>query len=186
MKEKVSKFLWISFLLLGCSNPQYKNESKHTNVTLRENPAANNALFLACKNGDLDAVRRSVADGANVNATDKDGATPLHWAVDQGSKDIVEYLVEHGADATTEDISGMTPISIAVSGGHWEILEWFVGECTTIDWSKMVWKDYNFHERFQRCQPAKYNEFSDFLNGRGINIYEFLQQTDVTIQHPES
>ena len=37
-------------------------------------------LFLHCKYGNIKGVKRHLADGANVNAKDDDGDTPLDYA----------------------------------------------------------------------------------------------------------
>ena len=41
---------------------------------------AKGTLFLDCKYGDIKGVKRHLADGANVNAKDDDGDTPLDYA----------------------------------------------------------------------------------------------------------
>ena len=46
---------------------------------------------------DLEKVKLMVAHKADVNAKDKDGATPLRWAIDHGKKDIADLLRQHGA-----------------------------------------------------------------------------------------
>ena len=45
---------------------------------------------LACAEALLDA-------GADVNATDKNSNTPLHYAAGYGRKDVVEVLMKSGA-----------------------------------------------------------------------------------------
>ena len=58
----------------------------------------NEDLFNACKKGDFEAVKNAVSNGANVNAADKEGHTPIghsfFWP------DIVGYLLDHGADVS--------------------------------------------------------------------------------------
>jgi ankyrin repeat protein len=38
----------------------------------------------AARRGDVDAVRRLIASGADVNAAGGDGMTSLHWAAERG------------------------------------------------------------------------------------------------------
>ena len=64
-----------------------------------------------------------IANGANANAKDEDGATPLHLAADTGHKDIVELLISKGADVNAKDEDETTPLYIAVEEGHTEIAD---------------------------------------------------------------
>ncbi len=54
-------------------------------------------LIEAVQNGDLDLVKRLISKGADVNAKDKYGKTPLHYADDEGHIYIVMYLISKGA-----------------------------------------------------------------------------------------
>ena len=51
------------------------------------------------------------AHGAEVNATDRKGWTPLHFALARWpTVEIVEILLDHGADPTAADDEGATPL----------------------------------------------------------------------------
>jgi tetratricopeptide (TPR) repeat protein len=62
--------------------------------------------------GDIDQVKRLVTDGANLDAKDKSGRTPLHYAAFANRKGMVELLVTWGANHNTKDKDGFTPL-------HW-------------------------------------------------------------------
>jgi ankyrin repeat protein len=47
--------------------------------------------------GDFHAVRTLTEQGADVNATDSGGKTPVYFAALSGHVDIYEYLIAHGA-----------------------------------------------------------------------------------------
>ena len=49
-------------------------------------------------------------NGADVNATDNDGKTPLHLAACFGNIEVAQVLIEHGADINQVDQHGMTPL----------------------------------------------------------------------------
>ena len=60
-------------------------------------------MFEAARDGDVDALRALLADGADVNARDeRDNTSALHWAAASGSLDCVRVLVEAGADVIGE------------------------------------------------------------------------------------
>jgi len=59
--------------------------------------------------------------GAIVNATDKEGQTPLHSAVIADNIDAVGILLEQSADPQMKDISGKTPLDIAEDRGNKKI-----------------------------------------------------------------
>lgn len=75
------------------------------------------------------AASRSVSDtslllqrGADVNARDNRGWTPLHSAVSAGQSRIVQILLLKGADTTLENNRGETPVEMANRRGNAEIV----------------------------------------------------------------
>ena len=79
------------------------------------------ALRSAALDGNIEAVKRQLAAGANVNAPNTDGVTHLAVAVDKGHKEIVEILIANGADVNARNKYGWTPLHEAASGGYMEI-----------------------------------------------------------------
>ena len=51
--------------------------------------------------------------GADVNARDHNGYTPLHHAASRGDSEMILYLVENGADATAVSRRGQTTADMA-------------------------------------------------------------------------
>ncbi|XP_073442034.1 poly [ADP-ribose] polymerase tankyrase-2 isoform X1 [Dendrobates tinctorius] len=80
-------------------------------------------LFEACRNGDVERVRKLVASD-NVNGRDTAGrkSTPLHFAAGFGRKDVVEYLLQSGANVHARDDGGLIPLHNACSFGHAEVV----------------------------------------------------------------
>jgi len=52
-----------------------------------------------------------------VNATQPDGTTPLHWAVDRDRPDIVQMLIRAGANVKAANRYGATPLWLASVNG---------------------------------------------------------------------
>src|SRR6185295_2036078 len=59
-------------------------------------------------------IRCLLAAGANINAQDKNGATPLHRAVRTRCAAAVSCLLKAGSDPTLKNKSGSTPFHLAV------------------------------------------------------------------------
>ena len=61
--------------------------------------------------GNVEAVKQHLADGADVNVKDEArGLTPLHFATQNGQKEIVELLIADGAYVNAKMNNGMTPL----------------------------------------------------------------------------
>ncbi len=55
--------------------------------------------------------------GAQVNARNQEGVTPLHKATEQNHKAYIEFLIRNGADVNCSDAEGNRPLHIAVKRG---------------------------------------------------------------------
>ncbi|MEV8469044.1 ankyrin repeat domain-containing protein [Fluviibacterium sp. DFM31] len=75
--------------------------------------AAYDGLFLAAHVGDLDAIQRHVTAGADVNARDPKGRTPLHVAAFASSDAALRALAEAGADMNALDGRAYDVVTIA-------------------------------------------------------------------------
>jgi len=62
----------------------------------------------------LPAIRYLVEEhGADVNARDLNGYSPLHHAAARGDNELILYLIEHGADPTVVSRRGQTTADMA-------------------------------------------------------------------------
>ncbi len=78
-------------------------------------------LIDAAQSGDVEAVRKLLAEGADVSATNDYGATALSYAADSGNLEILRLLIEKGADVNHTDTFYKGPVVIwAGFNGHGE------------------------------------------------------------------
>ena len=75
-------------------------------------------LHRAVANQDAAAVTASIANGADVHATDQDGKTPLHVAAQYEHAKITKLLLQAGADAEARDKDNGTPLHVAAQYEH--------------------------------------------------------------------
>ncbi|HJT88544.1 MAG TPA: ankyrin repeat domain-containing protein [Bryobacteraceae bacterium] len=85
--------------------------------------AGGSDLIQAVKQGDTASVRALLARHADVNATEADGSTALHWAAQRDSLPLVELLLEAGANARAATEYNITPLSLACTNGDAAIIE---------------------------------------------------------------
>ena len=71
------------------------------------------ALIDAVSAGDRQEAVRLIEGGADVNAADPLGTTPLMWAARYGDAVVVERLIRAGANAASENVFGVSPMSEA-------------------------------------------------------------------------
>ena len=89
----------------------------------RERNSQTDALFRATIEGNTDMVRSLVSrPGADVNATDERGSTPLLEAARYGHEDVTRVLIAAGADVKAKDNDGKTALMLAVQGNHDEVV----------------------------------------------------------------
>ena len=75
------------------------------------------AVIEAVRAGDFEMARTLLADGADVNTLQGDGATALHWAAHRNDLDAATLLIEAGADVDVANGLGATPLWLAAVNG---------------------------------------------------------------------
>ncbi|UKZ49434.1 hypothetical protein TrVGV298_003681 [Trichoderma virens] len=80
-------------------------------------------LMVASHYGHRGVVKLLLEKGANVNAQDGGGWTPLSWAADGGHEAVVKLLLKKGAKVDAQDRYGQTPLRQAADGRHEAVIK---------------------------------------------------------------
>jgi len=80
------------------------------------------SIHQVAKDGDIEAVKQAIADGADVNAKMDNGRTALHYAAQEGHKEIVEMLIAKGADVNAKFDAGWTSLHFVATKEIAELL----------------------------------------------------------------
>ncbi|MYH79961.1 hypothetical protein F4141_04530 [Candidatus Poribacteria bacterium] len=84
-------------------------------------------LWHAARTGDLPAMKRYIAEGADVNAPDESmNISPLAWSASHGQTEATRILIENGADVNIKDDDGSTPLHSAAVFGRAEVAKLLV------------------------------------------------------------
>ena len=80
-------------------------------------------LVEAVKRADTHAVRTLLQQTVDVNATEADGATALHWAAYVDDVETADLLLRAGANVNAVTRYSVTPLSLACTNGNPAIIE---------------------------------------------------------------
>jgi len=89
-------------------------------------------LLEAARAGDIEQVKLLISKGADVNAKDGRGFTPLHLAC-FSVRAVAELLIAQGANMNAKDKNGRTPLHIAAWSGNVEVAELLIAKGVDID-----------------------------------------------------
>ena len=104
-------------LLIGLAGPV----SSQTAPSARE-IAAYDGLFRAAHTGDVDAIERLVAEGADVDVRDSKGRTPVHVAAFASEDEALRALAEAGADMNALEHRAYDVVTIAAVADDPELM----------------------------------------------------------------
>jgi uncharacterized protein len=92
-------------------------------VALTGSAHAQSVLADRIQAGDRRAALTTIAQAADVNSTQPDGSTPLHWAVYRVDRELVQALLKKGARPNVANRYGATPLTEAVRVANAELVE---------------------------------------------------------------
>ena len=88
-----------------------------------QSAAAEVRLIDAIRNRDAAAVRTLVKQRAEINVADRDGTTPLHWAVHFDDAATIDLLLRAGAKVNVADDTGVTALYLACTNRNAQLVQ---------------------------------------------------------------
>jgi len=134
-------------LVVGCGNPD-------------------GALIQAAADGNIEAVKQAIAAGADVNAKDKHGNTPLDLAAREGHKEVAELLIANGANVNAKTNGGWTPLHYAAKEGHKEVVELLIAEGANVN----AKDDIIGRTPLYQAASQGYKEIAELLIAKGADV----------------
>ena len=134
-------------VLVGCGESQQSAPAPEAKPEPPTAKAPRISIHEAAEKGKIEAVKQHLAAGADVNAKDGIGGTPLYMAAFYGHKSTRDLLRQHGGK--TGGFDGWTPLNYAAFVGHKEIAELLIAAGadvnakdddgkTPLDWAEKV------------------------------------------------
>jgi ankyrin repeat protein len=150
----------VNLLIEHEAEPSTLKGKEKTNETAK---APDISIHDATKEGNIEAVKQHLDDGGDVNLTDNDGMTPLHFAAFKGHKEIVKVLIAEGADVSVSH-DGYTPLHAA---GNKEIAELLIAKGADVK-AKEVDGETSLHY----AASEGHKEVAELLiaNGADVNV----------------
>ena len=120
-----SRILWVVALIVLTApaategQTQVPDARADLHLTIRSDDPEAALLVSAVRDGDVEAVRSLLGQGAYANAAEADGLSTLHWAARSGEPEIARILLDAGAtvDARTRN-GAYTPLHEASRAGN--------------------------------------------------------------------
>ena len=115
--HQITRFLFVLCLVFGTAQPLFAQTAPDAAEI-----AAYRGLHAAVAGGDLNAVKRLIAGGTDLSATDGHGRTPLMLAGYRRDMDAARLLIKAGANLNALDVQRYELITISAVADHVEMI----------------------------------------------------------------
>jgi ankyrin repeat protein len=83
--------------------------------------------------GDMVAMRKHLAAGADLSERDAQGRTPLHYAISTSRREMALELIRSGADVNARLADGRAPLNLAVEKGYVDVVDALLERKATLE-----------------------------------------------------
>ena len=143
--------------------------------------------------GDVARLEQILAQGVDLNASDRTGVTALMRAAYHGELPMIRALIEHGADLDAKDTGGLTALMMAKHSGHAEIVDALLSSGATENAKRRVHKVLPVEAELAEHAPLESaaGESAAVITGRNPairtlheppEIWEMVHTTDPAFQ----
>ena len=134
------------------------------NVNL-SNKSGENALMMACFDGDLNTAQKMVLERkALVN---KPGWSPIHYAATNGHLKIVQFLMANGAQVNALSPSETTPLMMAIGSGNEELIKYLLD-----NGADLSMRNHEGYTAIDVAQLFGKDDIRDGLKSRWLKLYK--------------
>ena len=137
---------------------------------------AEESIHIAAETGNIEALKKHLSAGTDVNAKDVDGRTPLHRAASYGHNEVAELLIAKGADMNAKTNGQQTPMHAAAYNGHRNIIE------LLIEYGADVNSQIKLAGSFNKMTPLDF----DLFYSDGQNCELLIKHGGVTGTKPDT
>jgi hypothetical protein len=136
-------------------------------------------LLDAVEEGDIARVKKLLDRGANLNAKDILGYTPLHKAAMYGDIELVDLLLRYGADANAKTDKAETPLHLAASRGQADVVKMLLERGADVNardekgWTPLHFAAFNNHSNAAKMLLENGADANIRYNGR--KTFKFVE-----------
>lgn len=136
----------------------------------------NEKILESAKQGNLDVIKKCLANGANVNAKDKKfGTTPLMYASYGGNDtkqrlEMVKYLISKGAKVNAKSNCGDTALIRAIFANDFEIVKFLIKSGA----------DLNIKNKYGKTALDRAKDYFKLKNQNNNKIIKYLKTYSYT------
>ncbi len=127
-------------------------------------------ILEAGESGNIEAIKKHLADGADMNTKTKFMETPLHFAAENGQKEVAELLINKGADVNANAKWERTPLHAAAKTGQKDIIELLI-----VAGANVNAKDFENKTPLDEAINYKHTETAALLRKHGGKTSEELK-----------